>query len=192
MFGFEKEKHLNIPNMLSFYRLISFPVVLFFILTNREVVFVILLVINLITDILDGAIARIYNLQTEFGAKLDSLADDGTIVLAILGIVYFKLEEFAPFSRSFTIFLSFYFLTMVISLIKFRRFPGMHLYSAKIGAYLQGLFFFVLFVFDFNSIFYYIVIVWGIASLIENITIMLIESEMRSDFKGLYWILKNK
>ena len=81
---------------------------------------------------------------------------------------------------------------MVISLIKFRRFPGMHLYSAKIGAYLQGLFFFILFVFDFNSIFYYIVIVWGIISLIENIIIMLLESEMRSDFKGLYWVLKNR
>ena len=97
MFGFEREKHLNVPNVLSFYRLISFPVVLFFILTNRESVFVILLIINLITDILDGAVARIFNLRTEFGAKLDSLADDGTIILAILGIVYFKLEEFAPY-----------------------------------------------------------------------------------------------
>ena len=192
MFGFEREKHLNVPNVLSFYRLISFPVVLFFILTNRESVFVILLIINLITDILDGAVARIFNLRTEFGAKLDSLADDGTIILAILGIVYFKLEEFAPYFSSFLIFLIIYFLTMVISLIKFRRFPGMHLYSAKIGAYLQGLFFFILFVFDFNSIFYYIVIVWGIISLIENIIIMLLESEMRSDFKGLYWVLKNR
>lgn len=192
MFGFEREKHLNVPNVLSFYRLISFPFVLFFILTNRESVFVILLIINLITDILDGAVARIFNLRTEFGAKLDSLADDGTIILAILGIVYFKLEEFAPYFSSFLIFLIIYFLTMVISLIKFRRFPGMHLYSAKIGAYLQGLFFFILFVFDFNSIFYYIVIVWGIISLIENIIIMLLESEMRSDFKGLYWVLKNR
>ncbi|MEI7524484.1 MAG: CDP-alcohol phosphatidyltransferase family protein [Mariniphaga sp.] len=192
MFGFEREKHLNVPNVLSFYRLISFPFVLFFILTNRESVFVILLIINLITDILDGAVSRIFNLCTEFGAKLDSLADDGTIILAILGIVYFKLEEFAPYFSSFLIFLIIYFLTMVISLIKFRRFPGMHLYSAKIGAYLQGLFFFILFVFDFNSIFYYIVIVWGIISLIENIIIMLLESEMRSDFKGLYWVLKNR
>ncbi len=192
MFGFEREKHLNVPNVLSFYRLISFPFVLFFILTNRESVFVILLIINLITDILDGAVARIFNLCTAFGAKLDSLADDGTIILAILGIVYFKLEEFAPYFSSFLIFLIIYFLTMVISLIKFRRFPGMHLYSAKIGAYLQGLFFFILFVFDFNSIFYYIVIVWGIISLIENIIIMLLESEMRSDFKGLYWVLKNR
>ncbi len=192
MFGFEREKHLNIPNILSLYRLLSFPVVLFFILTNRESVFVILLVINLITDILDGAIARIYHLQTEFGAKLDSLADDGTIILAILGVVYFKLEEFAPYFQSFLIFLTFYFIIMVISLIKFRRFPGMHLYSAKVGAYLQGLFFFVLFVFDFNSVFYYTVIIFSIASLIENMIIMLLKSEMRSDFKGLYWVLKHK
>ena len=192
MYGFDKKKHLNVPNILSFYRLFSFPFVLFFILTNRESIFVILLVINLITDILDGAIARMFNLQTEFGARLDSLADDGTIILAITGILFFKLSDFEPHTLSVVFFMVSYVLTIVISLIKFRRFPGMHLYSAKIGAYLQGFFFFVLFVFDFNTLFYYIMITWGIASFMENIIMILIESEMRSDAKGLYWILKDK
>ena len=192
MYGFDKKKPLNVPNILSFYRLFSFPFVLFFILTNRESIFVILLVINLITDILDGAIARMFNLQTEFGARLDSLADDGTIILAITGILFFKLSDFEPHTLSVVFFMVSYVLTIVISLIKFRRFPGMHLYSAKIGAYLQGFFFFVLFVFDFNTLFYYIMITWGIASFMENIIMILIESEMRSDAKGLYWILKDK
>ena len=192
MFGFDKRKHLNVPNILSFYRLFSFPFVLFFILTNRETIFVILLVINLITDILDGAIARKFNLQTEFGAKLDSLADDGTIILAVTGILFFRLSDFAPHRLSIGIYLVSYLLTIVIALIKFKRFPGLHLFSAKIGAYIQGFFFFVLFVIGFYPTFYYIMITWGIASFIENIIILIIEPQMSANAKGLYWVLKNK
>src|SRR5674476_587142 len=78
---------LTVPNLLSFYRILSFPVVLYFALTNRESVYFILLIINLITDVLDGFIARKFNLQTEFGARLDSFADIGMYVLAFVGVV---------------------------------------------------------------------------------------------------------
>ncbi|MEL6651216.1 MAG: CDP-alcohol phosphatidyltransferase family protein, partial [Bacteroidota bacterium] len=81
---------LNIPNILSLYRLFSFPIVLGVALTGYEEIFVVLLCVNLITDILDGMIARIFKMQTEIGARLDSIADLGTYVLAILGIFLFK------------------------------------------------------------------------------------------------------
>ncbi|MEL7534900.1 MAG: CDP-alcohol phosphatidyltransferase family protein, partial [Bacteroidota bacterium] len=92
---------LNIPNVLSLYRLFSFPIVLGIALTGYEEIFVVLLCINLITDILDGMIARLFNMKTEIGARLDSIADLGTYVLAILGIFLFKYAEFAPHMLSF-------------------------------------------------------------------------------------------
>lgn len=192
MFGFDKKSHLNVPNILSFYRILSFPFVLYLILTNRENAFVIFLIINLITDILDGAIARMFNMQTEFGARLDSIADDGTIVLAITGILFFKLNDFSPHLFSFLLFLFFYLLTIIISMIKFKRLASFHLYSAKIAAYIQGVFFIVLFVFDFYPLFYYFMIIWGIASFMENIIIQVMEPELISNAKGLYWVLKNR
>jgi cardiolipin synthase len=85
---------LNIPNILSLYRLISFSFGIYLVITEQEYFFVWLICINLITDILDGLIARAFNLQTEIGARIDSLVDIGTYILAIMGVFIFKSQEF--------------------------------------------------------------------------------------------------
>jgi len=187
-----KRELLTIPNILSFYRIFSFPLVLYFAIGHEETIFVVLLVVNLITDILDGFIARRFKIQTEFGARLDSIADVGTYILAVVGIFVFKAEDFAPHLLSFYVFLSLFLFSNILSLIKFKRFPSLHLYSWKIGGYIQGFFFFILFVFGFFPGLYYFMVFWGITSFIEHIVIQLIFREMKSNSKGLYWVLKNK
>jgi CDP-diacylglycerol--glycerol-3-phosphate 3-phosphatidyltransferase len=183
---------LNIPNALSFYRILSFPLVLWFAISHQESLFVIFLMINLLTDILDGYIARRYHLQTEFGARLDSIADIGTYILAFLGIFLFKIEDFKPHLISFYVFIALFLLSNVLSLIKFKRLPSLHLYSWKIGGYIQGFFFFVLFVFNFSVYLYYFMIIWGVLAFIEHIVIQLKISQMTTNAKGLYWLLKDK
>ncbi|HTL80492.1 MAG TPA: CDP-alcohol phosphatidyltransferase family protein, partial [Bacteroidia bacterium] len=81
-----KPSVITIPNALSFYRLLSFPFLLFLVFTHREHWFSILFCINLVTDILDGLIARLFRMTTALGAKLDSLADAGMYILAFFGI----------------------------------------------------------------------------------------------------------
>lgn len=186
------KQYINIPNILSFYRLISFPIVLYFALNSIENIFVILLVINLITDALDGIIARLFNLETEFGAKLDAYADIGMYITAIIGIIVFKSDDLSPHYISLYIFVFVFILPKIISSFRFKRFPSLHLYSSKIGGYMQGAFFFVLFVFGFKLIFYYIVIVFGIITFIEQTVILLITPKLNSNVKGLYWVLKDR
>lgn len=161
-------------------------------LTGREDVFAILIVINLVTDVLDGFFARILNQQTEFGARLDSLADMGTYFLVFLGVWLFKRDDFAPHVISFSIFIGLLLTALTLSLIKFGRFPSLHLYSWKIGGYLQGFFFFLLFTVGFQTIFYFFMIIWGILAFIEHIIIQLIIPEMQSNARGLYWVLKQQ
>ncbi|MDD4425006.1 MAG: CDP-alcohol phosphatidyltransferase family protein, partial [Mariniphaga sp.] len=60
------ENIFNLPNAISFYRLLMFPVILVLLWGKNEFWFVILLCINLVSDILDGNIARIFNLKTKF------------------------------------------------------------------------------------------------------------------------------
>ncbi len=187
-----KKSILTVPNMLSFYRIFSFPIVLYFALASKENIFVILLIIDLITDALDGFIARKFNLQSEFGAKLDSIADIGMYILAFVGVLIFKASDFEPHIISFSIFMVLFIIPKIISMIKFRTFPSLHLYSSKIGGYMQGIFIFLLFVFGFYTYLYYIMIIWGIASFLEQIIILFIISEMKSNSKGLYWVLKNE
>ncbi len=188
--GNELRKRITIPNILSAYRIITFPLILFLALNKHENLFVILLIVNLITDILDGFIARTFSMQTEFGARLDSIADIGTYILAIIGIFMFKANEFKPHLESFYVFIFLFLSANLLSLVKFKRLPSLHLYSWKIGGYIQGLFFFILFVFGFYPSFYYFMIIWGILSFLEHICIQLLINRMQSNLKGLFWVLK--
>ena len=178
----------NVPNVLSLYRLLSFPIVLMFMLRGYETVFVVLLVINLATDVLDGLIARIYKMQTEIGARLDSFADLGTY---ILGVFIYKWDDFRPVQGYFFVFLGLFLLPVFITLVKFGRTSSLHLYSNKIAGYIQGFFFFALFVFGFYPWFFWIMLISGYIAFSEGIIIHLISKEIRSNAKGLYWVLKD-
>jgi cardiolipin synthase (CMP-forming) len=183
---------LNIPNLITIYRLLAFPLILYFALAGKESLFAIFLVINLLTDAIDGFIARRFNLITEIGAKLDSFADNLTYVLVFIGIFIFKLDEILPYKVSFLVFIGCLLFTVFFSLVKFGKFPSFHMYITKIGGYLQGAFFICLFTVGFIAPFYYFVICWGILGAIESIAIQLVIPEMRSNVKGLYWVLKEK
>ena len=183
---------MNIPNILSLYRLITFPFLFALVLAGFENIFSILICINLITDLLDGLIARTFKMQTEIGAKLDSIADMGTYINAFLGIFLFKFQEIEPYIISFIVFMSLFVFSHILSLIKFGRLPSLHLYSWKIGGYIQGIFFFMLFTVGFFKIYYIIMITWGILAFSEHIIIQLVIKKMISNAKGLYWVLADK
>lgn len=53
--------------------------------------FIIIYVVAILSDVIDGAIARHYNLMSELGAKLDSLAD--LILFLIISFKLFPLIE---------------------------------------------------------------------------------------------------
>ena len=185
-----KEKIINIPNFLSFYRIVLFPFVLWLSLNGEEKYFAIFLCINLITDILDGFIARTFNLKTEFGARLDSIADVGTYILAFVGILKFKLEQFNDTIWMLWLLLILFILSNMLSIIKFRKFPSLHLYSMKVGGYAQGIFFFVLFAWQFNQSLYVVAMILGYISFSEEIVVLLLLKNMKSNAKGLFWVLK--
>lgn len=188
----QKENRLNVPNALSLYRLVSFPFLLYLIFTEQEALFAVLLCINLVTDILDGLIARVFKLQTEFGARLDSLADYGTYILAFMGIYAFKYEDMGPHMPYMIAFASLILLYNIVSLVKFRRFPSLHLYATKIGGYVQGFFFFCLFTAGFYKGLFYTAMGIGYYATIEELIILMYLPQMRSNAKGLYWVLKDR
>ena len=74
-----KKEILTIPNLLSFFRLILIPVYMVIYLRARDVRDYIIagtiLAISCLTDMVDGKIARKFNMITTFGKFLDPLAD---------------------------------------------------------------------------------------------------------------------
>jgi cardiolipin synthase len=141
----KKKEFWSIPNLITTYRLLMVPVILYFAISGREKLFAIFLVINLVSDIIDGYIARRFKMETEIGSRLDSFADNFNYVLAFIGFFVFKMDDFRPHIVSLIIFISMLVLTVIVSLIKFRKFPSYHLYTTKVGGYIQGAFFICLF-----------------------------------------------
>lgn len=184
------ESVLNVPNLISLYRLLIFPVILYFALTDREQWYVILLCISLISDVLDGNIARIFKLQTNFGAALDNLADIFTYAMALLGLFLFKWREIEPHAWILYLFLSVFLLSYLVSFYRFGKIPGLHLYSAVSAGYVQSIFFFVLFVFGFYPWMYYLAVGWGAIAYIEKIFILFKLDDIKIGVKGLYWLMK--
>ena len=186
------ENVVNIPNLISLYRLIISPVILYLALTNHEKFYIILLCISLLSDVLDGNIARIFKLQTNFGAALDNLADIFTYAMALLGLFLFKWTEIEPHAWILYLFLGVFILSYIISFYRFQKIPGLHLYSAVSAGYVQSIFFFVLFVFGFYSWMYYLAMGWGVIAYIEKILVLYRLDDIKIGVKGLYWVMKKK
>ena len=91
--GFEMSKLISsrintIPNLLSFLRILMIIPISYYIWQDRLNIVIILIVIAIITDFLDGIIARHYNQISEVGKILDPMADklSCNAILIILAI----------------------------------------------------------------------------------------------------------
>jgi CDP-diacylglycerol--glycerol-3-phosphate 3-phosphatidyltransferase len=79
----------------------------------------------------------------------------------------------------------------VFSLVKFKRLPSLHMYSTKVGAYVQGIYFLGLFSYGYYAPIFFFAMIWGWISSLEEIIILVYLKELRSNVKGLYWVLKS-
>jgi CDP-diacylglycerol--glycerol-3-phosphate 3-phosphatidyltransferase len=182
-----------IVTCITLYRLLSAPLLVYFILDKRLLLFAFLLGLSFLTDAVDGALARKYKVTSVLGARLDSVADDLTIAAAIIGAIVFK-PEFLKQELTILIFPTALFLFQMF--LAFRRYgkqSSFHTYGAKTAAVLQGIFLLLLFFLPrpVYVLFYTTVFVTS-AELIEEIIMTLLLPRWEADVKGLYWVLKRK
>ncbi len=87
---------MNLPNKLTTLRVIMIPFFVFFLLwqngENRtfRMIALALFIIASLTDLLDGKIARKYNLVTNFGKFMDPLADKLLVCSALICLIDLK------------------------------------------------------------------------------------------------------
>ena len=84
---------MNLPNKLTTLRVIMIPFFVFFLLWQNgenytfRMIALALFIIASLTDLLDGKIARKYNLVTNFGKFLDPLADKLLVCSALICLI---------------------------------------------------------------------------------------------------------
>ncbi len=93
---------MNLPNKLTLFRLCMVPVFLVFLCvplpigdTALRLITAAIFAIVSLTDMIDGKIARKYNLITDFGKFMDPLADKFLVISAMLGILA-KYDDLRP------------------------------------------------------------------------------------------------
>ncbi len=86
-----KKEYFNLPNMLGYIRIFLLPVFLYLYRTadsSRELATAfLLLALSLLTDLVDGWIARRFNMITDWGKVLDPFADkltQGILAIAVI------------------------------------------------------------------------------------------------------------
>ena len=187
-----KKTFLTIPNILTLYRILIFPLIIYWIFTGRENLVGIFIAISLFTDWLDGIIARAFKIQTELGAKMDSWADMGTYICAFLAIYIFRWQEFKPHMFIGYLFLAGWLLSYIFVFAKFKGLIGLHTYLFKTTGYIQGAFIIILFLFGFYPWFFYLAMSVGILACLEEIVIIFLLKEPRTNVKGLYWLISDR
>lgn len=82
----------NVPNILSFIRILLVPFFVFFYLADfiacGKLIALIIFIVASLTDMIDGKIARKYNLVSDLGKFLDPIADKVLVLSALLMVTY--------------------------------------------------------------------------------------------------------
>lgn len=86
---------MNLPNKLTMFRVFLIPFFVFFLLAPYfpdygKYIAAVIFIIASLTDLLDGKIARKYNLVTNFGKFMDPLADKLLVCSALICLVETK------------------------------------------------------------------------------------------------------
>lgn len=120
---------LTIPNLLTLGRFLLVPCFLFASMRGMFTAAFVIFVTAAVTDVLDGMIARRWNMRSQLGALIDPLADKA---LMVCGFLFYTLAgglpvaripgwlTFAVFARDF-LMLSFAYL--LYTRVQMKRFP---------------------------------------------------------------------
>ena len=118
-----KKASLNIPNTLSLIRALLVPVFVAALLFMRElgiwgcIVPAIVFIITGLTDMLDGKIARKYNLVTDFGKFIDPLADKFMVIGSQIAILVWMMLRAMDTGASSDLILPLVFVWVVLIIL---------------------------------------------------------------------------
>lgn len=175
---------LNIPNCITAARIAGTVVLLF--LTPLTPLFFIIYTLCGFSDILDGWIARKTNTISEFGAKLDSIADllfYALVIIRLLPILWRILPTWIWYIVGGIVLVR--LIAYLTAALKFHRFSSLHTRMNKItGATVFLLPYFLALPCD--VIYCFLVVGVACISSIEELVIHIIRKEYHSNMKALF------
>jgi len=178
------------PNVLSGARMVAVPALVVLAMGRYETAFTWVLIPALLSDVADGLIARLFHLESRLGAMLDSLADTALLFAALYGLWVFHAEVVREHAWLCGTAVGLWVLEDVVALLRYGRLSSFHTYLSKIVANLLGLFVGWLFLFGFQPWLLYVAAGGSILASLEELVLLAVLGEWRSDVRGLWWVLR--
>lgn len=188
-----QKKLYYIVNGITFYRLIAAPFLLVLIFTKQLDLFKWLLAFSFFTDAIDGYLARKYKVVSVMGSRLDSIADDMTIFVAIVGLFAWHLEFIRQEYIWILLLLFLFLIQLTWALIRYKKPTSFHTYLAKVAAVFQALFLVLAFFLSLPSRpLFYIAIALTALDILEETIMVTMLPKWQADVKGLYQVFRQK
>jgi phosphatidylglycerophosphate synthase len=176
----------SVPDLLCYARLLLVPVVLALALSDLPFYAVIALLAAGITDVLDGIIARRWNIATAYGSRLDSIADTLMEISALGALLLLRPEIITGHALVLGAWIVIEASSILFGWLKFRRLANLHLYLTKAAGVIAYAFVIYTFVAGYNEIFFYVTAALLIVSSLECLVLQLFAPRVDEHMKSIY------
>lgn len=122
---------MNLSNALTVLRLLCSPALTILAVSGQANAFLYVLLILEVTDWLDGRLARLLDQRSEFGARLDSIADMAMYAMLLSGVVVLEREVLFGEWPWLGSVVATYAAAWISSLTKFGQMPACHTVAAR-------------------------------------------------------------
>ncbi len=112
---FNKENRFNIANMVTYLNITMGIMAIYFIVRGDYFTAIILAWVGGACDIIDGKLARKYQLSTEYGIQLDSFADFLSFVVMPAFLLFYAVREYCGTSGFEELLLGLVFIWYIIN-----------------------------------------------------------------------------
>ena len=181
---------INPANAITIGRIALAPVLLLLAWRGDAHAFLAGLIVALVSDIVDGQIARRLGHATPLGAKLDSWADFAIYATVPFAVVWLLPDFVARRRTELFVTIASYLVPVALGFAKFRALTSYHTLLARVAAYLMGAAAVVLFAHGPDAPFLVALAVLVVAEL-EEIAITLVLPSPRSNIHSLARVLRS-
>lgn len=184
-------KKLNLPCILSISRIFFLPLLFILVYSDRPYLFLTAFILVGSTDFFDGIVARRWNMRSDFGKTLDSVADLFFYIPAAYFLWYLFPEVITPNKIYLIVFFSLLGFSFLLSGILFKKPVMMHTSILRFNGVL--VYAVVILSFFFNTtILVRIALLSYIIGFTEEVLIFIFFGNVDPDTKSIFHLIKDK
>ncbi len=178
----------HVPNALSLTRIVCAPVLVLLAVAGAQSLFTWVLVSALLTDALDGWIARACGLQSRLGARLDSLGDSLVWWAGLVGLLAFQRDVLAANRWLIGAVVAGWLCENVLAWQRYGRLSSFHTVLSKVAGVLLSVYIGALFLFGHWDALLWLAATASLMASVEELWLLALLPEWRADVKGVWWL----